>query len=165
VRLRIALPVILLVLLSASLQSSLLAQSSECTGREAQVQLRSIDPVYVDAMELARYLMDHRFIVKCVLGSKMQHSFDGQKGAALYRTDRGSFEVLFLPKAETFNAIEVVEVRQNSRYLYSFRGTPRFHSTHIDSSGPVYFIKFANVLFVVWDDSELAASIQAALSQ
>src|SRR5438309_5032739 len=119
-RLRVALPVLLL-LLTASMHSSLLAQSSDCTGKAAQAQLSSVDPVYVDAMELARYLIDHGFIVNCVQGSKMQHLFDGQKGAALYRTDRGSFEALFLSKTETFDALEVVEQRQGTRYLYSFR--------------------------------------------
>jgi hypothetical protein len=146
------------------MQALLLAQSSECTGREAQVQLSSTDPVYVDAMELARYLLDHGFIVKCVLASKEQNQFDGQKGAALYRTDRGSFVVLFLPKAETFDAVEVVEQRRGARYLYSFRGTPR-SPTHIDSSKPIYYIKFGNVLFDVWGDAELTAIIQAAVKQ
>jgi hypothetical protein len=163
-RLRVALPVIVLFLLTTSMQALLLAQSSECTGREAQVQLPSTDPVYVDAMELARYLLDHGFIVKCVLASKEQNQFDGQKGAALYRTDRGSFVVLFLPKAETFDAVEVVEQRRGARYLYSFRGTPR-SPTHIDSSKPIYYIKFGNVLFDVWGDAELTAIIQAAVKQ
>jgi hypothetical protein len=163
-RLRVALPVILLLLLTASMQSSLLAQSSECTGREVQVQLPSTDPVYVDAMELARYLIDHGFIVKCILASKEQNQFDGQKGAALYRTDRGSFVVLFLPRAKTFDAVEVVEQRRGARYLYSFRGTPR-SPTHIDSSKLIYYIKFGNMLFDVWGDAELAAIIQAAVRQ
>jgi len=163
-RLRVALPVIVLFLLTTSMQALLLAQSSECTGREAQVQLSSTDPVYVDAMELARYLLDHGFIVKCVLASKEQNQFDGQKGAALYRTDRGSFVVLFLPKAETFDAVEVVEQRRGARYLYYFRGTPR-SPTHIDSSKPIYYIKFGNVLFDVWGDAELTAIIQAAVKQ
>jgi hypothetical protein len=161
-RLRVALPVILLLLLNASMQSSLSAQSSECTGREAQLQLPSTDPVYVDAMELARYLIDHGFIVKCVLASKEQNQFDGQKGAALYRTEQGSFVVLFLPKADAFDAVGVVEQRRGARYLYSFRGTPRSR-THIESSKPIYYIKFGNVLFDVWGDAELATSIQAAV--
>ena len=162
-RLRVALPVILLLLLTTSMQSSLLAQSSECTGREAQVQLPSTDPVFVDAMELARYLIDHGFIVKCVL-KPIENEFEGQKGAALYRTNRGSFVAVFLPKGQNFNALEVVEQRQGARYLYSFRGTPR-SPAHIDSSKPIYYVKFGNVLFDVWGDAELAASIQAAVRQ
>jgi hypothetical protein len=163
-RLRVALPVILLVLLTASMKSALLAQSSDCTGKAAQAQLSSLDPVYVNAMELARYLIDHGFIVNCVQGSKMQNLFDGQRGAALYRTDRGSFEALFLSRTETFDALEVIEQRQGTRYLYSFRGTPK-SPTHMDSSKPDYFVKFGNVLFDVWGDAELAATIRAVLRQ
>ena len=156
-----ALPAALVLLVTTS---SVLAQSSDCTGKETQAQLSSIDPVYVDAMELARNLIDHGLIVKCVLASKENDQFDGQKGAALYRTDRGVFEVLFLPKTDTFDAVEVVEQRQGTRYLYSFRGTP--HSpTHIDSSKPTYYIKFGNILFDVWADAELAATIQAVVRQ
>ena len=124
-RLRLALSVIVLLLLTTSMQALLFAQSSDCTGKAAQAQLSSIDPVYVDAMELARYLIEHGFIVKCVLASKEQNQFEDQKGAAFYRTDRGSFDVLFLPKTETFDGLEVVEQRQGARYLYSFRGTPK----------------------------------------
>ena len=84
-----ALPVVLLI---ASTQSSLLAQSSDCTGKAAQAQLSSTDPVYVDAMDLARNLIDHGFIVKCVQASKWGNLFVGQEGAALYRTDQGGFD-------------------------------------------------------------------------
>lgn len=153
-----------LALACIALPASVLAQSSDCTGKAAQAQLSSIDPVYVDAMELARNLIDHGFVVKCVLASKEQNQFEGQKGAALYRTDRGSFGVAFLPKTETFDAVEVIEQRQGTRYLYSFRGTPR-STTHIDSPKPEYFIKSGNLLFGVWGDAELAASTQAEFAE
>src|ERR1700732_635711 len=132
-----ALPAVLVLLVTTS---SLLAQSSDCTGKEAQAQLSSSDPVYVDAMELARNLIDQGFIFKCVLGSKMQNLFEGQKGAAFYRTDQGSFDVVFLPKAETFDAVQVVEQRQGNLYVYSFRGKP--HSPgRMEGSKKTYFIK------------------------
>ena len=124
-RLCVLLPVMLLI---ASMQSSLLAQSSDCTGEAAQAQLSSIDPVYVDAMDLARNLVDHGFIVKCVQASKWGNLFVDQQGAALYWTDQGGFDVLFLPKAETFDAVQLVEQRQGSLYLYSLRGTPHLQS-------------------------------------
>ena len=159
---RVALPVILLLLLTTSVQSSLLAQSSDCTGRDAQFQLRSTNPLYVDVMDLARNLIDHGFIVKCILPSKMENLFDGQKGAALYRTDRGEFDVLFLPKKDTFDAVEVVEQEQGAKYVYSFRGTP--HSPTRMEGKKTYFTKSGNLLFVVRRDADLAASIQAAAS-
>jgi hypothetical protein len=166
-RLRVALPVMLLI---ASVQSSLLAQSSDCTGKAAQAQLSSIDPVYVDAMDLARNLIDHGFIVNCVQASKWGHLFDDQEGAALYRTEQGNFHVLFLPKPETFDAIQVVEQKQGDLYLYSFRGTP--HSPG-RLEGKTDFIRSANLLFIVGSDADngygpkrdLAAIIEDAVSR
>jgi hypothetical protein len=92
----------------------------------------------------------------------MENLFDGQKGAALYRTDRGEFNVLFLSKAETFDTVEVVEQKQGELYVYSFRGTP--HSPMRMEARKTYFINSGNLLFVVMDDADLAASIQAAAS-
>ena len=162
-RLRVALPVIVLFLLTTSIQALLLAQSSDCTGKAVQAQLSSIDPVYVDAMDLARNLIDYGFIVKCVQASKWANLFVGQEGAALYRTDQGGFDVLFLPKAETFDAVQVVEQSQGKLYLYSFRGTP--HSPGRMEGQKTYFIRSANLLFLVWSDADLAESIQAAVSR
>jgi hypothetical protein len=167
-RLCITLPVVLLI---ASVQSSLLAQSSDCTGKAAQASLSSIDPVYVDAMELARNLIDHRFIVNCVQASKWGHLFDDQEGAALYRTDQGDFEVLFLPKPETFDAVQVVEERQDNTYRYSFRGTPR-SLTRVEGKR-IEFIRSGNLLFLVWTDAgsgygpihDFVAGIEAAVSR
>ena len=162
-----ALPVILLI---ASTQSSLLAQSPDCTGEAAQAQLSSVDSVYVDAMDLARNLIDHGFIVKCVQASKWGNLFVNQEGAALYWTDQGGFDVLFLPKAETFDAIQVVEQRQGDLYLYSFRGTP--HSPG-RLEGKTNFIRSGNLLFLVGSDADngygpmrdLAAIIEDAVSR
>jgi hypothetical protein len=167
-RLCVALPAMLLI---ASTQSSLLAQSSDCTGKAAQAQLSSIDPVYVDAMDLARNLIDHGFIVNCVQASKWGHLFDDQEGAALYRTEQGNFHVLFLPKPETFDAIQVVEQRQGDLYHYSFRGTP--HSSGRWEGEKTDFIRAANLLFLVGSDSDngygpkrdLAGIIEDAVSR
>ena len=138
--------------------TSLSAQPLECTGKAAQAQLSVIDPVYVDAMELARLLIDDGFIVKCVQGSKMQNVFDGQTGAALYVTDKGSFDVLFLPKEQNFSGVQIIELNEGKRHMLSFRGNPssRFHMGYQKT----YFITINNLLFVAWRDSELAATIQ-----
>ena len=142
---------LLVLLFVACTQSSLLAQSSDCTGKAAQAQLPSIDSVYVDAMELARNLIDHRFIINCVAASKLGHLFDDQEGAALYSTDQGDFDVLFLPKPETFDAIQVVEERQGNTYLYSFRGSP--YSPGRLEGKRTEFIRSRNLLFIVWSDA------------
>ena len=113
-------------------------------------------------MELGRDLIDHGFIVKCVLApSYMDGIFDSQRGAALYRTNKGEFNVLFLPKGETFDAVQVVEQRQGEKYVYTFRGTP--HSSIRVEARKTYFVNSGNLLVVVMDDADLAASIQAAV--
>jgi hypothetical protein len=153
------------------MQALLLAQSSDCTGKAAQAQLSAIDPVYVDAMDLARNLIDHGFIVNCVQASKWGNLFVDQEGAALYRTEQGNFHVLFLPKSETFDGVQVVEQRQGNLYRYSFRGTP--HSSGGWEGERTEFIRAANLLFLVGSDSEnghgpmrdLAAIIEDAVSR
>jgi hypothetical protein len=119
-------------------------------------------PVYADAVDLARTLGDRGFAVVCTRRSKEERLFEGQKGAAWYKTNHGIFEVWFLPKTESFAALEVVEeAQENGRYIYSFRGTPRI-LVHMDSSKPQFFIEYGNALFQVWGDKQLAASIEKA---
>jgi hypothetical protein len=122
-------------------------------------------PVYADASELARTLNDRGFVVECIRRSKEECLFKGQKGAAWYKTDQGIFEVWFLPKTESFAALEVIEQPQeNSRYIYSFRGTPRI-SVSMHSSKRQFFIKHGNALFKVWGDKPLADSIEKAFQK
>jgi len=66
-------------------------------------------------------------------------------GAAVYRTNRGDLEALFLPKPQSFEGLEIIEERKNGRYLYSFRGNPLPSlESPIDSSRPMYFIRQSN---------------------
>jgi hypothetical protein len=109
--------------------------------------------------------LDERgFQVQCIRRSVEERLFKGQKGAAWVKTDRGVFEVWFLPTPETFAGLEVDERRENGRYLYSFRGTPQI-SRAIDSSKQSYFMSYKNLLFHVWGDEQLAASIRSAFQK
>lgn len=143
------------------------AQSSdECNDARAQQAWDDASsPVYADATELARTLSDRGFVVKCIRRSKEEHLFEGQKGAAWYKTDQGIFEVWFLPKLENFVALDIIAQPQgNGRYTYFFRGTPRI-STTMDSSKPISFIKYGNLLFEVWGDKQLAGNLSHALQK
>ena len=138
--------------------------SEECSSNELLALLKPNDPAYPDAMELTRTLQSHGFIVKCVLQSKMSGTFAGQTGAALFKTDQGDFEVLFLPKEQSFDSLKTIERRENGRFLYSFEGDPRPHSPHpIDSKYPMFFEKHANEFFIT-SQPELAKTIVKALS-
>jgi hypothetical protein len=140
------------------------AQSSDpCTDvRSQQIWDDATSPVYEDATKLASTL-DHRgLVVQCIRRSVGERIFPGEKGAAWFKTDQGIFEVWFLPESQSFEGLEVIGQEQGGRYVYSFRGTPRIVTT-IDSSKPISFIKHGNVLFEVWGNEMLAASLSRAL--
>ena len=62
------------------------AQTMPCGPEELKESLPTDAPAYPDAMALSETLNKHGVTVKCVLSSKMDHVFEGQEGAALYRT-------------------------------------------------------------------------------
>jgi hypothetical protein len=137
--------------------------SGGCSVQDAPAQLLSTDAVYAEAIDVANTLNGLGVPIRCILASKMQHIFIGQKGAAFYQTVDGSFEVLFLPKTQSFESLQIVERRENDRYIYSFRGTPRPQTNVMDSSRPISFIKKENLLFYVWGQPTLAATLQSKL--
>lgn len=151
--------------LSAALKSERLAadwkREHECGVQDLRAELNPNDPGYVEAMELARVLRGRGFTVKCVLQSIMVGFFEGEKGAALYRTDRGDFEGLFLPEPQTF-AVQPIETRTDGRYIYSFSGSPRAMSGPLDSDKPAFFIQYKNQFLVTWE-KRLAADLQKAV--
>jgi hypothetical protein len=111
--------------------------------------LQAGDPAYVDAMELAQTLRSRGFTSKCVLRSTMEGAFEGMEGAALYRTDRGDFEALFLAKPQTFVGLIVMEEQRNGIHTRSTvhhrRGPPiawkaraRFTSSGMRTSSWLY---------------------------
>ena len=102
-------------------------------------------------------------VVRCIAPSKMAGTFEGQTGAALFRTNRGSFEALFLPKLQNFDGLQIVERQESGRYLYSFAGHPKpWPANQMDASRPVYFIKSLNRLILAYE-KELAAHIGSIL--
>jgi hypothetical protein len=95
----------------------------------------------------------------------MAHLFQGQEGAAVFRTDQGSFEALFLPKPGNWDGLEVVQTEKNGRYLTSFKGQPApWPANLMDGLQPQYFLKHANVMCITWDE-RLSQSLNHILSQ
>ena len=163
----------LFLALCCVLQTGLSAQATDCNDPSVSPEANAVaqqqwenrtSPVYDDATELASALNERGFQVQCMRRSVEERLFKGQKGAAWVKTDRGVFEVWFLPTPETFAGLEVDERRENGRYLYSFRGTPQI-SRAIDSSKQSYFMSYKNLLFHVWGDEQLAASIRSAFQK
>jgi hypothetical protein len=149
---------ILVLFLAGSVQSQDVCKDVEAK----QAWDDATSPVYLDAEELARTLNNRGFVVECIRRSKEENFFKGQKGAAFYKTDRGVFEVWFLPERESFSRLQIIEqAKENGRYFYSFRGRPRIANT-IDSANSISFIKHGNLLFEVWGDKQLAQELDVA---
>ncbi len=146
------------------LPQSILARqpSSECDARELQNLLKPIDPIYSEAMDLAKVLRGYGLTIKCVLPSKMANAFEGQIGAALYRTNRGDFETLFLKKTATFASVKPTEARKNGFYLYSFEGSPSAHGGWT-SSKREYFVKHRSQMLITREE-ELAVYLDKELN-
>jgi hypothetical protein len=127
-----------------------------CSHEDAPYELKQSDPAYEQAMNLKRTFERQGIEVICVLPSKIQHIFEGQLGAAFYRTSVGIIDVMFMPESVDFR-VHVVETKKDGRYLYSFEGEPRANSGVWDSNRPCYFIQVHNAMFTT--DDQKAAQI------
>jgi hypothetical protein len=137
--------------------ASILAEESQDSSL-----LQPNDSEYSDAMEIAQLLRNNGFIVHTLHRSKMSGFFSGVDKAALIKTDKGVFEVIFFPAMDGAEKVQVLEERKAGRYLYSFREQP--NSTlgdSIDSKRPQYFIRHRN-LFIIMDDQDLYTTLKTA---
>ena len=95
----------------------------------------------------------------------MNGMFEGEVGAAIYKTSGGAFEALFLPPSQTFDALQIRERRDGAFYLYSFDGQPkRSTADPMTASRPFHFIKNLNRLIVA-QNRELVAHREAILER
>jgi len=138
----------------------LFSQNTDCTAQGLRA-LPSNSPLYRDAAVLSATLTKGGILVKCISRSPMDGTFEGQSGAAVYRTVHGTFQVLFLPQTTTFDRLKIIEQHNGDRYLYRFQGPPQpWPANLIDTAFRIYFVKDRNLLFVVDDDAELAALLR-----
>ncbi len=88
--------------------SNALAQSTDPCNNDDLRRAWENDPIYTEAGELPRILENRGFVVVCVRSSKQAELFEGEKGAAWYKTKQGVFEVLFLPVSQNFEGLQIV---------------------------------------------------------
>jgi hypothetical protein len=142
-------------------QAKLAAQPLECPAENSGALMQASNPAYPDATGLALTLTEYGFKVKCIALSLLEGFVPGAKGAALYLTDHGDFDVVFLPKPQTFEAFEIIERQKYGGYEYSFRGNPR-KKGRMGGTQRTYFFKHSNQLFIVWD-KQAATSLAKVL--
>ena len=117
-------------------------------------------PVYAEAMELAQTLNRRGVEVQCIQLSKMERMFEDQAGGALFRTDAGDFEALFLPRSESWDSLTIVELSEKKGYEYDFEGTPK--STSHWEGRREYFLKHGNQLLISLE-KQTVTKLNAAL--
>jgi hypothetical protein len=157
---------------SSRAQGSPSPPSPECP--QATALLSVSNPAYSDAMELAHQLENYGFVVHCIFPTKLGSIFqvvDGNtlrstvEGEANFTTNYGSFDVIFLPKPQTFRDFKITERRKDGGYLYRFTGTPQVWAGDKFKFGSAFrqgFLKHENQLFFVADD-KLRARLEQAL--
>jgi hypothetical protein len=100
--------VVLSTCLFLTVVANALAQSTDPCNNDELRRAWESDPIYTEAMELARTLENRGFVLECVRSSKQAAFFEGEKGAAWYKTKQGVFEVLFLPVSQNFEGLQIV---------------------------------------------------------
>ncbi len=150
----------------------ILAQSTPCPPPAALIA--PDNPAYGDAMDLAKRLESRGFGVRCIFPTKLGSIFevaDGDvmrstvEGEANFTTNYGGFDVIFLPKPQTFADFKITERRQGGGYLYRFTGTPRVWAGDKFKFGTAsrnYFLKQDNYLFFL-SDQTLIPRLEEAL--
>ena len=137
------------------------AQNDPCDPKAA---LPATDPAYAEAMKLSKTRNRHGIQIRCVLLSKEAQMFDGQLGAAFFRTEIGDFEALFLPPTQSWNKLKVIEQHESGGYnRYHFQGSPTYPGTW-EGKNSVYFVKHRNQFLHSLDQqliSKLGESLQS----
>ena len=140
------------------------AQVTECSSDDTAALLQPTDAVYSDAMELGSALGEHGFAIRCILISKLGGLFKWVQGAALYRTDRGDFDALFLPAPQTFADLKIVEHQKKKGFAYTFSGKSRAWAINrLESERREYFLKHTTRLLIL-SDEQLRTKLQEALN-
>ena len=136
------------------------AQDNPC---DPKAWLPATDPAYAEAMKLSKTLNRHGIQIRCVLLSKEAQMFEGQLGAAFFRTDIGDFDALFLPPSQSWDKLKVIGQHETDGHAkYRFQGSPTYPGTWEGKS--VYFVKHRNQ-FLHSLDRQVVSKLREALQR
>jgi hypothetical protein len=156
--------ILVIAVVAAVPLAPLSGQVQDCSPKDLSAAVQPTDKAYGPARALSEHLERGGFRVRCVLRSHFEGLFEGLVGAALYRTNRGDFEALFLSPPDTFDQLRVNERQERGAWVYSFEGEPRPWSANRMEGRKMQFVKHAHRLLLVSDDEKLAALLQEAIA-
>jgi hypothetical protein len=140
------------------------AQARDCSPTDLSAVLQPNEKAYGPALELSQDLQRGGVVVRCVLRSHFASLFEGLVGAALYRTDRGDFEALFLAPPETFDQLVINERKGGALWVYSFEGEPKPWPSNRMEGRRMQFVKHAHRLLLLREDENFAATLQRVIA-
>jgi hypothetical protein len=156
--------ILVIALVGAVGLAPLSGQVEDCSPLDLSAAIQPTDKAYGPARALSEHLERGGFRVKCMLRSHMEGLFEGLVGAALYRTNRGDFDALFLSPPDTFDQLRVTERIEGVSWVYSFEGRPKPWPVNRMEGRRMQFVKHAHRLLLVRDE-KLAALLQAAIDR
>ena len=158
--------ILVIALVGAVGLAPLSGQVEDCSPLDLSAAVEPADKAYGPARALSEHLERGGFRVRCVLRSHMEGLFEGQVGAALYRTNRGDFEALFLSPPDTFDGLRVNERKERVSWVYSFEGEPKpWSANRMEGRRRMQVVKHAHRLLLIWENEKLASLLQEAIDQ
>jgi len=156
--------ILVIALVGAVGLAPLSGQVEDCSPLDLSAAIQPTDRAYEPARALSEHLERRGFRIRCVLRSHMESLFEGLAGAALYRTNHGDFEALFLSPPDTFDQLTVNERKGRASWVYSLEGKPKPWPVNRMEGRRMQFVKHAHRLLLVRDE-KLAALLQEAIEQ
>lgn len=124
------------------------------------------DRSYAEATNTAALIAGRGLHIKSIHKSKLEGFFRGVWNAALYKTDKGAFQIIFFPEAKQAEKITVKEVQEGKRFIYSFEGQPDPNPPGdvFNAAYPMRFIMTDNLFVVVSDNEDLYEILKKILT-
>ena len=121
---------------------------------------------YADAVNAAGRFEAAGLKINTIHQSKLQGFFRDIWKAAVYKTDKGAFEIIFFPEPGQAEKIRAKEAREGKRYIYSFEGQPHPNPPGdvFNAAYPMRFIMTDNLFVVIHDNEELYEILKKILT-
>ena len=121
---------------------------------------------YADAVNAAARFEAEGLKINSIHQSKLQGFFRDIWKAALYKTDKGAFEIIFFPERGQAEKIRAKEERDGKRHIYSFEGQPHPNPPGdvFNAAYPMRFIMTDNLFVVIHDNDELYEILKKILA-
>ena len=127
--------------------------------------IKPSDRVYADAVNASAIFEQNGLKINSIHRSKLEGFFRDVWNAAVFKSDKGAFEIIFFPESDQAEKITVTEKLEDKRHIYSFAGEPHPRSTAVvmNAAYPVQFIAKGKLFVVINDNDELADILRKIL--